>query len=169
MKQIAVGFENSAAKCLVFHRLDRREPKRIFECSASPIVSLFAAGGYGFKASSCIRDTNLRVWKTSLLGHESSFSFICRGGGYFTGQPVFNPSASRKDRLGQCLRLGWPTAGGRPLHPQAIKRRLVGQDFAQLSGAARFQSPFFHPGGYQRVDRKIWSCARRRNIHWHTQ
>jgi hypothetical protein len=28
MKQIAVGFENSAAKCLVFHWLDRREAKR---------------------------------------------------------------------------------------------------------------------------------------------
>src|SRR5436190_22037475 len=99
MKQIAVGFENSAAKCLVFHRLDRREPKRFFECSASLIVSLIAAGGYGFKASSCVRDNNLRVWKTSLLGHESSFSLICWGNRYFTGQPSFNSSSSCKVRL----------------------------------------------------------------------
>src|SRR5207248_3533459 len=76
-------------------------------------------------------------YTTLFRSHESSFSFIYRGGGCFTGQPVFNTSASSKDRLGQCLRLGWPTAGRRPLHPQAIKRRLVGQDFAQLSGAAR--------------------------------
>src|SRR5438477_10457328 len=160
MKQIAVGFENSAAKCLVFHRLDRREPKRFFECSASPIVSLIAAGGYGFKASSCVRDTNLRVWKTSLLGHESSFSFICRGGGYFTGQPVFNPSASRKDRPGQCLRLGWPTAGGSPSHSQARKPRVAWHDFGQLSAAARFESAFSRRGGRDCVDPKIWSCAR---------
>ena len=115
---------------------------------------LIRCSRHGFKGSSCFQDADLRVWKTSFLGHESSFSFICRGGGYFTGQPVFNASASGKDRLGQCLRLGWPTAGGRPLHPQAIKRRLVGQDFAQLSGAPRFQSPFFHPGGCECVDRK---------------
>src|SRR6476619_2633127 len=98
MKQIAVGFENSAAKCIVFHWLDRRE-QTFFECSASPIVFLIAAAGIGFKGSSCFQDADLRLWKTSFLGHESSFSFICRGGGCFTGQPVFNASASSKDRL----------------------------------------------------------------------
>ena len=98
---------------------------------------------YEFKASSCVPDADLRLWKTSLLGHELSFSLIRRDGGDFTGQPGVNTSASGKDRPGQCLRLGWPTAGGRPLHPSAIKRRVVGQDFAQLSELLDFSHLFF--------------------------
>ena len=64
------------------------------------------------------------------------------GGGYFTGQPVFNTSASSKDRLGQCLRLRWPTAGGRPLHPQAAKRRIV-EDFRTYLELLDFSHLFF--------------------------
>lgn len=44
MEEIAVGFENSAAKRLVFHWLEAAN-KTFFECSASPIVFLIAAAG----------------------------------------------------------------------------------------------------------------------------
>src|SRR2546421_4112833 len=109
MKRTAVGFKNSAAKCLVFHWLARREPNRFLNVLLRRL-SFNRCSRHGFKGSSCFQDADLRVWKTSFLGHESSFSFICGGGSWFIGQPIFDYIPSSKDRVWQCLRPGLQTA-----------------------------------------------------------
>jgi len=77
------------------------------------------------------------------MGMNHSFRLYARGG-YFTGQPVFNTSASSKDPLWQCLRLGWPTAEeGHYTHKQVNDD--LGQDFvaAILEQLLDFSHLFF--------------------------
>lgn len=63
----------------------RRAKRHVFLNILVRRLSFNRCGGLEFKGSSCVQSDDLRLWKTSISGHELSFSFLHHGGGNLTG------------------------------------------------------------------------------------